>query len=165
MPRTTVSYARLAQLQYDAYLIEEPCGSRLDCRNLLCIPRSRIETMMGSAALDLATISGILHAVTSSTILNHAYPCCVHGGACCPSYPRGASCCTQWRVHEWRDAQNLTNRYTSRERIIAERSALGSWWTHEGGFAPARMMLIEQWGMKVAADYKFLSQQSARARP
>lgn len=53
---------------YDAFAIEEICGSRPDCRNLLCFPRSR-RFVGTSHALDLAVAGGRLQRVTNAASL------------------------------------------------------------------------------------------------
>lgn len=114
-------------LRYDAYLVEEPCGIRLDCRNLLCVPRSRTDTLIGSPTLDLAAATNALVAVSADTVLGHAYPCCALGGFCCPT--SGAACCAHWRVNEWRRAcMNLTQyKGARRDRVRAERWTFARW--------------------------------------
>ena len=56
--------AEIDTLGYDAYIIDEVCGSRVDCRNLLCFPRSR--GRIASHALDLAVAGGRLAGVINN---------------------------------------------------------------------------------------------------
>lgn len=92
----------IESLDYDAYLVEEPCGVRADCRNLLCFPRARARLFTGSPTLSLALASRTLVRVTSESIVSMAYPCCAKGGACCQQ--RG-SCCNFKAVIGWRVQQ------------------------------------------------------------
>lgn len=90
-------------LSYDTFLVEEVCGiPRVDCRNLLLLPRHRRRQLLRSPTLDLATAARHLFKVDEATIFDHAYPCCRSGGECCPN---GAShlesCCTKERVGAW----------------------------------------------------------------
>lgn len=84
------------RLDYDVFLVEETCGMRMDCRNLICFPRGR---SFQSDTLDLAMSSKALVHVDARSIFEHAYPCCRQGGECCPAKSRGAkilgdpSCC------------------------------------------------------------------------
>ena len=61
-------------LQYDVYLIDEVCGSRLDCRNLLATPRARRLALKGSPTLDLAIATGSIARMASATELLRAVP-------------------------------------------------------------------------------------------
>merc|ERR1712185_188413 len=63
-------------LDFDSFLVEEACAPRLDCRNLIHLPRSRRASFDRSPTLDLALASKRLLAVDASTIGKHAYPCC-----------------------------------------------------------------------------------------
>ena len=78
-------------------MIEEACGMRMDCRNLLALPRGLGRS---SNTLELARASKVLLKVDTDTLAHHAYPCCREGGGCCPMGSRGArdvghpSCCS-----------------------------------------------------------------------
>ena len=90
-------------LGYDTFLVEEICGLRADCRNLLCIPRARHAEFRGSPTLDLVTASRKLFQVDATSLPSHAYPCCQPNGECCRSRRR---CCAKEDVARWlRDAR------------------------------------------------------------
>lgn len=91
----------VAGLGYDCYLVEEICGLRADCRNLICIPHARQQNFMGSPILDLATASRKIFQVDADAMAAHAYPCCASGGACCLRGPRHRHCCTKETVAAW----------------------------------------------------------------
>lgn len=55
-------------LGYETFLVDETCGFNLDCRNVFLLPRARMTQFYDSHTLDLATASGRLKAVNSSTI-------------------------------------------------------------------------------------------------
>ena len=95
-------------LDFDSFLVEEACAPRLDCRNLIHLPRSRRASFDRSPTLELALASKRLLAVDASTIAKHAYPCCTPGGACCPSRALSADlvrdgdgCCGEKLVGAW----------------------------------------------------------------
>jgi FkbM family methyltransferase len=87
---------------YDSFLVEEPCGVHMDCRNIISFPRSRRLEFADSPTLHLASVSSALQAVNVNTIAAKAFPCCARGGQCCPA--RGG-CCTFGLVHEWLEQQ------------------------------------------------------------
>lgn len=113
-------------LGYDSFLIEELCGVRADCRNLINLPRATRPTTRagapnfarrggarsqfhGSAALSLATASRRLFAVDAASISEHAYPCCARGGACCRKQNATSNaCCSLQAVSRWLE-QALAN--------------------------------------------------------
>ena len=108
--RTRALLARVDSLGYDAFMIEEICGMRPDCRNLLALPRphrtEKRSRFSGSDALDLASASRALIPVDAHNIGSLAFPCCRRGGACCPYRDpdrrgRIGKCCTHWQVHTW----------------------------------------------------------------
>ena len=93
-PQTKESAARallhaLSELGYDAYLIDEVCGTPFDCRNLLCLPRESA-AFLGSPVLDLAVGARRLFAVTPHNVGEYGFACCRRGGECCP---RPSVCC------------------------------------------------------------------------
>lgn len=60
--------SEIKQLGYETYLVEEGCGYNFDCRNVLCIPTSRLRSFYESHTLDLAAASGRLRAVNASSL-------------------------------------------------------------------------------------------------
>lgn len=86
-------------LGYDSYLIEEVAGIRADIRNLLHVPREMHASLRDMGALDVAVAARALQAVSAETIGQHAFPCCVRGGECCPA--GGRDCCAHYRVDRW----------------------------------------------------------------
>ena len=100
-PEQTRSLLRLmGSLDYDTLLVEEIAGNRCDIRNVLCLPRSRRRQFANSNVLDLGVASRALVAVDADTVNQTSFPCCVAGGACCPS-PNEFSCCSHGAVHAW----------------------------------------------------------------
>ena len=97
--RTRSLLKLLTDLGYENYLVEEICGLRADCRNLLCVHRSTRHALLGADALDLAIAARALQPVSARTVGDHAFPCCAVGAACCDGRARG--CCTHHRVHAW----------------------------------------------------------------
>ena len=97
--------AALARLRYRTFIVEEQCGIPADCRNVLCLPISRIKSMRQSATLDLAHVSSVLQEVTPITVASAAYAeVCHHGGKCCPhgpSFARKWPCCSARCVQQW----------------------------------------------------------------
>mmetsp|Transcript_38720 Transcript_38720/g.106925 ORF Transcript_38720/g.106925 Transcript_38720/m.106925 type:complete len:153 (-) Transcript_38720:50-508(-) len=78
-------------------MVEEICGMRADCRNLLCVPRSRHGSLVASDSLDAALQSRAIFPVDSESVGAYAFPCCRRGAYCCS----GRSCCAQWKVHAY----------------------------------------------------------------
>jgi FkbM family methyltransferase len=110
--RTQALIRFLASHRYEVFLVEEICGMRADCRNLLCIHRGVRQSFRGSDVLDMAIASRSLYAVDTTSIKHHAFPCCVRGGECCPA-GRGPKrlwpgCCSHAHVHRWLSRQIAT---------------------------------------------------------
>ena len=63
---TAALVTEISALGYDAYMLDEICGSRIDCRNLLCFPRGRGNYAGTSRALDLAAAGGRLVALLNN---------------------------------------------------------------------------------------------------
>lgn len=61
---------RARHCPHTSHAVDEVCGFNIDCRNLLCLPRSRIEDFYESHTLDLASAAGRLRAVNMSNIRN-----------------------------------------------------------------------------------------------
>ncbi|KAL3893083.1 MAG: hypothetical protein SGPRY_014490, partial [Prymnesium sp.] len=98
-PQATASLLHLLDdLGYDSFLIEEITGMSADLRNLLHVPRSRMQAFQGSNILDVAVASRSLFAVVPDNINEFAYPCCRSGGACCPD---AYHCCSHALVSQW----------------------------------------------------------------
>lgn len=92
--------AELAASGYETYLVEEVCGGRADCRNIIGFPRSRRAEFVGSPTLKQALASRALQPASAENIGGLAYPCCAPGGECCERTP-GAHCCTTRTTLEW----------------------------------------------------------------
>ena len=108
---------QLTALGYDAYFVEEICGMRADCRNLLCVPRSRHASLVGSDALDAALQARAIFPVDAETILQYAFPCCRRGAPCCS----GRSCCAHFKVHAYVNRGLRSGTLTSAERMWSTR--------------------------------------------
>lgn len=60
--------------RYDAFLVDEHCGMRRDCRNLICLPRpphnspDKVSRFAGSATLNLAVAARSLFAVNVDSV-------------------------------------------------------------------------------------------------
>ena len=86
---------------YSVHLVDEVCGMRMDCRNLLAFPREQADALRQSSTLRLATASHKLFRVDSDSIAEHAFPVpCKPGGPCCD---KGGEmhCCRHFCVAEW----------------------------------------------------------------
>ena len=77
----------LASAGYRALLVDEVCGKRSDCRNLLALPLSRSASFAAlghdePGVLERALASGALRTVNATSIAEHVVPCCAHGVPC-----------------------------------------------------------------------------------
>ena len=90
---------------------------RADCRNLLCVPRSRHASLVGSDALDAALQARAIFPVDAETILQYAFPCCRRGAPCCS----GRSCCAHFKVHAYVNRGLRSGTLTSAERMWSTR--------------------------------------------
>lgn len=102
----------MAQRGYRTFLVDEVCGSRMDCRNLIHLPDRWRSRFGGSKVLADARASSQLVPVDEHSVLQFAYPCCARGGRCCPSISteelgtgkslqgssEPAACCTEKQV-------------------------------------------------------------------
>ena len=79
---------------YRSFLVEEVCGAPLDCRNLIHFPVELGPRLLGSPTLDLALSSRVMLPVDARIIPALAYPCCEHGGECCPDRQHKKCCST-----------------------------------------------------------------------
>lgn len=102
-------------LQYDSYLVEEVCGLRMDCRNLLHVPRRRAGILNANPILGLAAASWKLFRVNEHTVSEHAFPCCSAGRACC-SNALSKTCCNEAVVQQWLNQRNRSFLSGSREQ-------------------------------------------------
>ncbi|KAG8464903.1 hypothetical protein KFE25_012266 [Diacronema lutheri] len=93
----------LAASGYETYLVEEMCGVRADCRNILAFPRSRHAEFDGSPTLKLALTTLALLPTSASVVAEQGFPCCARGGACCPA--AHGPCCTERTTSQWLAAQ------------------------------------------------------------
>lgn len=102
LSRALVSH--MATRGYESYLVEEVCGTRMDCRNLIHLPKSRAKSLMRTPAAGVAWATYRLLAVDATNITDYAFPCCVVGGECCPKGARAnaqRTCCTHEIVSGW----------------------------------------------------------------
>ncbi|KAL1519639.1 hypothetical protein AB1Y20_023150 [Prymnesium parvum] len=100
-----------SSLGYESFLVEEVCGLRMDCRNILHVPRDHLSALMASPVMTLATASWRVMSVNASSIIEYAYPCCASSSQCCPSTSGVASakkakyehagCCDEKSVTAW----------------------------------------------------------------
>jgi len=93
---SVLAYAE--SLGYVSYLIEEACGARRDCRNLLHVPRETMRAFVASPAVVAARADGTLRLVDSFNLHAHGSPCCVPHGPCCPDPADAAFCCSRAAV-------------------------------------------------------------------
>lgn len=130
----------LSDSGYQSFLIEETCGMRMDCRNLLNIHVSRISEMLGSPTLDLATAARTLFPVDAASIDQHAFPCCKPKGECCKEPTDWRTCCTPTIVERWMDARKVTrhNPHAAdiRTALIWNSNSEGHNGTHPGHAFP-----------------------------
>mmetsp|Transcript_30859 Transcript_30859/g.80529 ORF Transcript_30859/g.80529 Transcript_30859/m.80529 type:complete len:336 (-) Transcript_30859:305-1312(-) len=130
-PNATLALlAKLGQIGYRTFIIEEQCGIPADCRNVLCVPISRVMSLRRSATLDLAQASGVLQEVTRKNVASAAYaPVCSQGGKCCPTGPnlantRSPTCCAAQCVQQWLS--------TLKDARKSRRHGVHSWAEFEG---------------------------------
>ena len=127
---------------FAVFLIEESCGMRMDCRNLLAIPKDgpllfpsglrRAHTP--SPTLDIALGARVLVPVDRASITTHAYPCCRHGGECCRTSKAHAeflghpSCCM------WGHVRGMLKRTMPPDAWVNNRTneRLVPWISHAG---------------------------------
>ena len=130
--RQTLDLLRFGEeLGYHNFLVEGDaggtCGVRLDCRNIISVPREHTGTV---AALEPYTKLQKLLPINGSNIFKFAHPCCAPGAVCCRKGPvpihlswtaenHGYSCCLP-KVIEPIYARNLAVRY-SVERALGSR--------------------------------------------
>jgi FkbM family methyltransferase len=87
---------------YDAYLVNEVCGDRLDFRNILAFPRHRSKVLEYSDAFNLLMAGNLVIRVDAVSIFDWVYPCCKLGGECCDFDSTAHSgCCKEATVLSW----------------------------------------------------------------
>ena len=119
------------------FVIPEVCGLRQDCRNVLSVPRERLEQPDGFWAgwLRNATQRRQLYPVDRSNVSLYVPRCCVPGGWCCKmdtdavarggatpfeaGYQRTSMCCTSRGLSLYTNAHN--------EQIAHNESYLREW--------------------------------------
>jgi len=96
------------ELGYDAYLVNEVCGIRMDFRNILAFPRKRSKVLDYFDALNLLMAGNLVVRVDPESIFDWVYQCCKIGGECCPSGdPNDKECCMQTIVQQWLVRKNI----------------------------------------------------------
>ena len=105
----------LDKLQYSAHLVEEVCGERYDCRNLVAVPKENGSAVHESPVMRVAAASERLFHVNKVNIADHAFSvACVPGGPCCKSDENHCCrhrCIAQWiggELRQWGEAPNGT---------------------------------------------------------
>ena len=99
-------------LKYDMLLVEESCGTPLDCRNIIALPRERAAAIRSLEPLRSAEARHAAFAVDALNASYYAYPCCYMRQTCCSQWPNRTSCCSFESVHAWlssSDAQHHGN--------------------------------------------------------
>lgn len=97
----------LSQMNYLVLLVEEVCGVRYDCRNLIALPQERSRELYTSHVLRVAAASERIFLVNRKNIVEHAFPIpCARRGPCCNSDEN--HCCRHNCVSKWitREMQN-----------------------------------------------------------
>ena len=88
-------------LGYHSWLVDEACGARQDCRNVLHVPHGRARDFASSSTVRLARRKRALRLVDMYSLTEHANPCCAPGGACCPRPHDVAACCSRTAVADY----------------------------------------------------------------
>jgi len=96
----------IAEAVYDCFLVEEPCGLPLDCRNVICVPTERTVSFLKLPVVQDAERAHQITSVHSSSLARHGYPVCVKAAPCCPKNVFG-SCCFPACVSKWLLAQPI----------------------------------------------------------
>ena len=109
--------SHMAARGYDSYLVEDVCGGRMDCRNVIHLPRHRAASLMQAPAAGIARAAHRLLAVDATNVTQYAYPCCVRGGECCPNGQR-SECCTTESVALWLHKRGRSSLSGSREEPL-----------------------------------------------
>jgi len=111
-------------LKYDSYMVDEVCGSRMDYRNLINVPRALSPKLVFSDSFQLALAAEVIHRVTPDNIFKLVYPCCEKGGSCCLTERH---CCTE----------PIVTKYLEKQRISRPAAMTG--------FASAREATTQRW--------------------
>ena len=97
-------------LKYDMLLVEESCGTPLDCRNIIALPRERAAAIRRLEPLRSAESRHAAFAVDALNASRYGYPCCYAGHQCCAQWPNRTGCCSFDSVHAW-----LSSRHAQRD--------------------------------------------------
>lgn len=138
----------LSSLGYDAYMVEEICGMRADCRNLLCVPRTRHAALVGSDAMDAALQSRAIFPVDSQTVGRYAFPCCRRGAYCC----NGRSCCAHFKVHAYLNERLLNGSLDGLEQMWTTRTRWYDQGNHVAQVTWKRNQLIHDMAVERALE-------------
>mmetsp|Transcript_21474 Transcript_21474/g.32770 ORF Transcript_21474/g.32770 Transcript_21474/m.32770 type:complete len:414 (+) Transcript_21474:22-1263(+) len=117
------------ELGYDAYLVNEVCGIRMDFRNILAFPRKRSKVLEYSDTFNLLMAGNLVVRVDPESIFDWVYPCCKLGGECCPSGdPNGKECCMQKMVELWLKRKNIKLHPQLSTFVGSRRSTQRQWY-------------------------------------
>ena len=87
--------AQAEQYGYQSWLVDEACGQRQDCRNVLHVPHSRVRQFVASTTVATARAKRNLLLVDKFSIVQMANPCCAPWASCCPQPADTGNCCTR----------------------------------------------------------------------
>ena len=71
-PSASELVALLASLEYTSFVVQEQCGVRFDCRNLLAFPDERLPALLTSPTLDLAARASLIAYVNATSVRYYA---------------------------------------------------------------------------------------------
>ena len=94
----SLAVAVIAQAErygYQSWLVDEACGQRQDCRNVLHVPHSRVRQFVASTTVATARAKRNLLLVDKFSIVQMANPCCAPWASCCPQPADTGNCCTR----------------------------------------------------------------------
>ena len=120
--------ALVRSLGYVVFSVPEVCGQRMDCRNILCLPRSRRAVYEGSSVLDLAVASRRLFPVDD--IADHGFSCCVPGGGCPSCIGQEVSLWLESELHKW--TPTMTHKWAGTRPIPSLDVLLSAFATWKG---------------------------------
>ena len=127
----------VASMGYDSFMVDEPCGIPLDCRNVVCVPRERRQAFERSAHVAAGTKEGWLVEVDAKTVQSFGFPCCARGGGCCLPKSSWWTCCQPTQLYEW-SAQHAM----MRDRLPSQ--ALFKFWNVPGKLMPAKELMARR---------------------